>query len=891
MEKADDRQPAPTAHRVGGGTSEGGDAPTPAKVGALFLGLRRRLVWAHVVAGGGAGILAFLLAPTVLRPIFPVAAAAIRPVFAAALSAVVLGGAVFTARVTRALARLGRQLVAGAAVDGDLLRAAGREIAAYPWRTAAWILGSGAFVLGVCLAYAAWALDVPRNALWTSALYGLCIAGALAIAFSALLRLQLLPLTRHLAHLGLERLSVAPKRAARRQLVVVAALALIPTLFLGAAGLHAVDVVFSQSQGRSVAAQLPALLGPVATAARRGESAEALARRLRAAQGAVGAGALGLIRDGRVIAATDPRLRRLVAQRRASNTTSEGDEEIGYLPDTLDLAVWAPLGDGHTTAVAIVPRTTFAAPASAFRRTFAGALVGALALAGLIGWATYRVGRTSVEDTVSLAARISERDLRSQSDRILTDDELGVLADHVDRIRREFAVTVAQARELAERLRGEARDVTLQAGELGQGAGAQLEAVDAALAALERMDGTLQEVATTVRDLGVSYRSGASAMARVEARFDATTEDLRQVAISSADATESVRRISEGAMRIAEDVAELSSLSHRAAETVADLTRDTESMLDAARRSSEVVDSTIARAHEGAVQVRRAGEGVLRIQEGAAQAAERMEALSQHIARIDQILGVIDEIAEKTNLLALNASIIAAQAGEHGRSFAVVAAEIRDLATRTAGGTREIAETISDIREASAAAVKVIRDSSSRVEEGVGLATAAEDSLNAILISAAESARAAESIARVADTQKTHMEQVRDDIAGIARMAERIASTAGQQAGDTSEARREVDRMAALAGQLSSAVDEMLAESRTIARSYQAMRSAVTKLESSLEAQAAGLGAVVQEAARIREVADSNAIRAERLAAASEQLHEAARALEDGVRSFTLDEG
>ncbi|MEM8175852.1 methyl-accepting chemotaxis protein, partial [Morganella morganii] len=132
-----------------------------------------------------------------------------------------------------------------------------------------------------------------------------------------------------------------------------------------------------------------------------------------------------------------------------------------------------------------------------------------------------------------------------------------------------------------------------------------------------------------------------------------------------------------------------------------------------------VVDGSIERIHALVDEIRDSGTS--------------LDSLQQDVQSIVSVLGVIRSIAEQTNLLALNAAIEAARAGEAGRGFAVVADEVRGLAARTTQSTQEITAMIERIRASTGQAINSMEAGVSRVNEGVSFARQAGVSINEIL--------------------------------------------------------------------------------------------------------------------------------------------------------------
>ncbi|MBI2264145.1 MAG: methyl-accepting chemotaxis protein [Armatimonadetes bacterium] len=189
--------------------------------------------------------------------------------------------------------------------------------------------------------------------------------------------------------------------------------------------------------------------------------------------------------------------------------------------------------------------------------------------------------------------------------------------------------------------------------------------------------------------------------------------------------------------------------------------------------SLSAVSSLTARAAQnGEESVNKTIDGMERIKVKVFESAAKIKLLGQQSEQIGEIVEVIDEIADQTNLLALNAAIEAARAGEHGRGFAVVADEVRKLAERSRKSTQEIGKLITGIQRGTAEAVKAMEEGSREAESGSEIAQAAGKALTEILtaveqtdeqiqnISAVTQEMSASSseLAKVADNVTQHVE-------------------------------------------------------------------------------------------------------------------------------------
>jgi methyl-accepting chemotaxis protein len=165
-----------------------------------------------------------------------------------------------------------------------------------------------------------------------------------------------------------------------------------------------------------------------------------------------------------------------------------------------------------------------------------------------------------------------------------------------------------------------------------------------------------------------------------------------------------------------------------------------------------------------------------RIAEVVGNAASTVRELGNSSNQIGEIIQVIDDIADQTNLLALNAAIEAARAGEQGRGFAVVADEVRKLAERTTKATKEIAAMIKRIQEDTGNAVQSIESGTKEVETGKDLAKKAIEALDEIIGSTNSTIDAVNQVAAASEEQSSAAEQISKSIEGISSVTQESAA-------------------------------------------------------------------------------------------------------------------
>jgi methyl-accepting chemotaxis protein len=261
--------------------------------------------------------------------------------------------------------------------------------------------------------------------------------------------------------------------------------------------------------------------------------------------------------------------------------------------------------------------------------------------------------------------------------------------------------------------------------------------------------------------------------------FNATnrklSEVLLDVTISSDSIAASAAQLAGSSQNITINASDQSSKSEQAAASMEELNS---SFVNVAQNTSSAADS----AKQAAELAAKGGEvvtdtinGMNRISSSVKESASTVETLGRSSEQIGEIIKVINDIASQTNLLALNAAIEAARAGEQGRGFAVVADEVRKLAERTTAATSEITDMIKGIQEDTGRAITSMQDGTKSVEEGVRLSNQAGEALQQIVDSVKSVTDMMQQIATAAEEQTSTGEEVTANLESMASSAKQTA--------------------------------------------------------------------------------------------------------------------
>ncbi len=270
-------------------------------------------------------------------------------------------------------------------------------------------------------------------------------------------------------------------------------------------------------------------------------------------------------------------------------------------------------------------------------------------------------------------------------------------------------------------------------------------------------------------DIAELFTGFNNSVSNIREAISEVTEAVSATASASTQISSSAEEMAAGAQEQSAQASEVASAVEQMTSTILQTTKHATTAAESSKRAGVL-------AKEGGEVVAQTVVGMNRIAEVVRNAAQTVQELGASSDQIGEIVQVIDDIADQTNLLALNAAIEAARAGEQGRGFAVVADEVRKLAERTTKATKEIGEMIKKIQGDTGGAVKSMNLGTEEVEKGKALADKAGVSLKEIIQGSVEVVDVVNQVAAASEEQSSASEQISRNIEAISSVTQESAA-------------------------------------------------------------------------------------------------------------------
>ncbi|MHB8882113.1 MAG: phosphate/phosphite/phosphonate ABC transporter substrate-binding protein [Thermodesulfovibrionales bacterium] len=386
-----------------------------------------------------------------------------------------------------------------------------------------------------------------------------------------------------------------------------------------------------------------------------------------------------------------------------------------------------------------------------------------------------------IQNLEAAASKLTEGDL-SFSVQISSTDEIGRFSKAVQASLLSISGILQRVKEVSRRVTRVTEDVGKEARAVVEGTILETEAINNISASIEQMNASITDISEGTDGLAASAEETAAAMEEMVMSINQITNNTQDMSVAVEATSASIEQLSATIREVSNNSGELAGAAEETQSAILEITSSIKEVETRAKESAQLSDKVRKDAVSlGMVSVEKSIEGMQQIKSSVEKTAECISKLGGRSEEIGKILNVIDEITDQTTMLALNAAILAAQAGEHGKGFSVVADEIKDLADRTSVSTQEIGELIQSVQQEVQDAVLAMGEGLKSVETGFKVTNEAVDALRKIVESSRKSSDMAAAIEHSTTEQSKAARLVSEAMERVLNMVGQIAKATTEQ--------------------------------------------------------------------------------------------------------------
>jgi len=397
------------------------------------------------------------------------------------------------------------------------------------------------------------------------------------------------------------------------------------------------------------------------------------------------------------------------------------------------------------------------------------------------------------------------------------------------------------------------------------GAEKEVDQVREAAAAMENMNSAFSLVIVELDELSGRTEDRASISVQMSATTDAIADNINQYSTFVIETASSIEEMTRAISTTAENIRGLSASTEQTVFSINLISDSQANVRENTAKSALASENVRNQAQQGLRSMADTIQAMQEIEKSNDESFEAISRLAHHSARVGEFLNVIREVVEQTNLLSLNASIIAAQAGERGRAFAVVAEEVRSLARRTSASTKEIEDLVVNIQKETSAVQHSVTLGKDKVKEGVKISSQANAALVMIDRSAEEASRMGASIASAVSEQAVAIRNITEESEKNLERVRQITLTTEHQQEGTSQIVKNLEQMRELAHRINASAQEQAKGNRVYLKSVMDDSERTQQLMKEASEQIAIARLAVDAVKQIETLIDFNAVESRKI--------------------------
>ena len=417
----------------------------------------------------------------------------------------------------------------------------------------------------------------------------------------------------------------------------------------------------------------------------------------------------------------------------------------------------------------------------------------------------------------------------------------------------------------------------------------QLRATEDTSSSISEMEASVRSVANAAEHVLASTDTVSSSVLEMTASVEEIADNMGKLTDSVDTTTSSVTEIVASIKQVASNVNVLSGVSEEIISSITQISASVKEIEQYSREQTNLSEKVKNEASSvGMESVKKNMTGMDRIKADVSSASVVINRLGERSEEVGSILNVINNVTEATSLLALNAAILAAQAGEHGKGFAVVADEIKELAEQTASSTKEIAGIVKAFRDDVASAVTSIERSSRGVEDGVALSWEAHSALDMILKSTDQSVDMAKRIEIATREQAKGANLVTDAMRKMGGMVDEIKKATDEQKKGAEGIVRAAENMSEITSMVKTSTVQQAKESKYTSEIVFDVAQRMKEVVKSIEEQKIAAARIVKAVEMVKNIGEENVVLSGDLDTTVEKLNKQTASMKEGMGKFKV---
>lgn len=489
-------------------------------------------------------------------------------------------------------------------------------------------------------------------------------------------------------------------------------------------------------------------------------------------------------------------------------------------------------------------------------------------------------------------ARIAQGDLnfRINGNHQITAAEDKQLLLNLDSLARRLRYIVGRLQRAADSIEAVVGEVLRGTQTLSAGVLDEAKSVEETSSSISEINASMHSVGGSLQTLSNLSQSTSTSVMQMATSINHVSENADELAQFVEETASAIEQMAVSIRKVAESTEALAESAEKTAGAMEAIDNSTQSIGESVNETTVLSEEVARSADSGSQIVTDTAESMMKIKDAIDAATETITRLGKRSEQIGEVTHVINEIADRTHLLALNAAILAAQAGSQGRGFRIVADEIKELSERTSASTREIEEMIKSVREDVTEAIERVAVGGERADEGVDLASRASVLLTEIRDKTNAASDRIKLIADAASAQASESHTVLEAADLVRQQARGIERATSEQALTSRHIGERALHMSELTEQVRRATGEQAQVSKYIAEAMEELTMVVEQIRGASDEQSAGADQVLRAIETIKEVVGRNQASISGINSAVDLLVREAELLNREVETFQLPE-